>query len=239
VGSAVPQHTDPERFRRKHGVRRPFALYIGRIDQNKGCGEMFEYFERYARTFPHGLDLLLIGYPVMPIPSHGRIRHLGFVPDEDKFDALAAADALVMPSYFESLSMAALEAWALGRPVLANGHCDVLKGQCIRSGGGLYYETYPEFAEALYALESNGPLHARLGAHGRRYFDRHYTWPVITRKYEDMFRQLQGGSPGPGMDPRPGLLARRRRNCPPAAAVLAGIPRGIPDSLRAGTTRTA
>ena len=81
--------------------------------------------------------------------------------DQDKFDALAAADLLIMPSYFESLSMVALEAWALGRPVLANGRCDVLKGQCIRSNAGLYYESYDEFAEALYALESNGPLHAR------------------------------------------------------------------------------
>ena len=75
-----------------------------------------------------------------------------------------------MPSYFESLSMVALEAWAIGRPVLANGQCDVLKGQCIRSGAGLYYERYEEFAETLYALESNGPLHARLGRNGREYF---------------------------------------------------------------------
>ena len=59
--------------------------------------------------------------------------------------------------------MVALEAWALGRPVLANGRCDVLKGQCIRSNAGLYYESYEEFAETLYSLESNGPLHARLG----------------------------------------------------------------------------
>ena len=71
---------------------------------------------------------------------------------------MAASDLLIMPSYFESLSMVALEAWALGRPVLANGRCDVLKGQCIRSAPGLYYERYEEFAETLYALESNGPL---------------------------------------------------------------------------------
>ena len=97
-------------------------------------------------TFPRGLDLVLIGNPIMPIPSTHRIRHLGFLPDEDKFDALAASDLLIMPSYFESLSMVALEAWALGRPVLANGRCDVLKGQCIRSNAGLYYESYEEFA---------------------------------------------------------------------------------------------
>ena len=56
-----------------------------------------------------------------------------------------------MPSYFESLSMVALEAWALGQPVLANGRCDVLQGQTIRSRAGLYYDNFPEFAEALRA----------------------------------------------------------------------------------------
>ena len=117
----------------------------------------------------------------------------GFLSDEDKFDALAAADVLIMPSYFESLSMVALEAWALGRPVLANGRCDVLKGQCIRSSAGLYYESYEEFAETLYALESKGPLHARLGQNGRDYFTRHYAWPVIERKYLDMLGRLSRG----------------------------------------------
>ena len=85
---------------------------------------------------------MLIGNTLLPIPQHPRIRHLGFLNDADKFDAMAAADVLIMPSYYESLSMVALEAWALGRPVLANGKCDVLKGQCIRSNAGLYYETY-------------------------------------------------------------------------------------------------
>ena len=238
VGSDVPARTDPERFRRTYDVRRPFAIYIGRIDENKGCGELFDYFERYARTFPRGLDLLLIGQAVMPIPDHHRIRHLGFLSDQDKFDALAAADLLIMPSYFESLSMVALEAWALGRPVLANGRCDVLKGQCIRSRAGLYYENYEEFVEALYALESRGPLHARLGRNGRDYFASHYTWPVIERKYLDMLRQLQSGSPR-AMEPLPGWLARRRRDRPAAAAVLGALPQGAADVAERQRARTA
>ena len=61
VGSEVPERTEPERFRRKFNIRRPFAIYIGRIDENKGCGELFDYFQRYAVTFPRGLDLVLIG----------------------------------------------------------------------------------------------------------------------------------------------------------------------------------
>ncbi|MGH9308551.1 MAG: glycosyltransferase family 4 protein [Vicinamibacterales bacterium] len=226
VGSEVPERTDPARFRRKFEMKRPFAIYIGRIDQNKGCKELFDYYQRYAATFPRGLDLVLVGHPVMPVPRHHRIHHLGFLSDQDKFDALAAADLLIMPSYYESLSMVALEAWALGRPVLANGRCDVLKGQCIRSNAGLYYESYEEFAETLYSLESNGPLHARLGRNGREYFARHYAWPVIDRKYLEMFRQLDRTPAQTAVEPMPGWFARRRRDIPPATDVLSRLPAG-------------
>jgi len=226
VGSDVPDRTEPERFRRKFKLRRPFAIYIGRIDENKGCGELFSHFQRYANAFPRGMDLVLIGSAIMDVPKHPRMHHLGFLDDRDKFDALAASDLLIMPSYFESLSMVALEAWALGRPVLANGRCDVLKGQCIRSNAGLYYENYEEFVEALYSLESNGPLNARLGRNGKEFFKRHYAWPVIERKYLDMFEQLKK-SPGTGSaEPLPGFFARRRRDLPPAEEILARIPSG-------------
>ena len=92
VGSEVPSRTDPARFRRKFNISRPFAIYIGRIDENKGCAELFAYFQRYAATHRRGLDLVLVGNAVMPVPKNRRIHQLGFVSDEDKFDALAAAD---------------------------------------------------------------------------------------------------------------------------------------------------
>ena len=226
VGSDVPGHADAGRFRAKFGIRRPFAIYVGRIDENKGCRELFDYYRRYAATFPAGLDLVLLGSAIMPVPQHPRIHHLGFVAEQDKYDAMAASDLLIMPSYFESLSMVALEAWAVGKPVLANGRCDVLKGQCIRSGAGLYYERYEEFAETLHALESNGPLHGRLSRSGRDYFRTHYDWPVIERKYLEMLARLQQAPAPRAIEPLPGWWARRRRDLPAAADVLAAIPSG-------------
>ena len=234
VGSDLPDRTDPARFRRAFDVRRPFAIYVGRIDENKGCGELFSHFQRYAAAFPRGLDLLLVGNAIIDVPKHPRIRHLGFLEDRDKFDALAAADLLIMPSYYESLSMVALEAWGLGRPVLANGRCDVLKGQCIRSNAGLYYESYEEFVEGLYSLESNGPLNARLGRNGREFFKHHYAWPVIERKYLEMFDQLSRAGTAPAaMEPLPSWLARRQRDLPPATEVLARVPSGPAFGARA------
>ena len=227
VGSEVPDRPEAARFRQRFGVEAPFVVYIGRIDENKGCAELFDYFLRYARVVPARLDLVLIGKSILTIPDHPRVHHLGFLGDEDKFDALAAAEALIMPSYFESLSMVALEAWALGRPVLANGRCDVLKGQCIRSNAGLYYESFPEFAEALQAIVSSHSLKRALGQNGGAYFGRHYAWPVIDRKYLDMLDRLRREPPrAREVDPLPGYFARRRRVLPPALDVLASVPAG-------------
>ena len=226
VGSEVPERTQPWRFRKKFHIKRPFAIYIGRIDENKGCAELFSHFERYAVMYPHGVDLVLVGSRVLDIPKHPRIRHVGFLSDEDKFDALAAADLLIMPSRFESLSMVALEAWALGKPVLANGQCDVLRGQAIRSNAGLYYENFEEFAEGLYALEAAGPLGSMLGRNGREFFRRHYAWPVIERKYLDMFDRLTREPVTSGIESLPGFLARRQRSARAARDVVASIPAG-------------
>ena len=227
IGSDLPRETVAERFRRKYSVAGPFVIYVGRIDQNKGCGELFDYFSNYRPRFGQQLSLILAGTSILPIPQHPRIRHLGFISDRDKFDAIAASEALMMPSRFESLSMVALEAWGLGRPVLANGRCDVLRGQTIRSKAGLYYDNFGEFAEALFTLTSNRPLHQALGDNGRRFYERHYAWPVIQRKYEDMFAQLSRSTAAPaGLDPLPGWLARRRRTLPPAHQIVEAIAKG-------------
>lgn len=226
VGSDIPQRTDPRKFRRKFHIRKPFAIYIGRVDENKGCPELFDYFQRYAALYPTGLDLMLVGSSVIDIPKHPRIRHLGFLSDSDKFDALAASDVLIMPSRYESLSMVALEAWALGKPVLANGHCDVLRGQATRSNAGLFYDNFEEFAECLYALDGSGPLGRILGTNGRDFFRRNYAWPVIERKYLEMFDRLARETTSSPLPSLPGWFARRRRTLRPGREIVDGAPSG-------------
>ena len=243
VGSEIPAHASADRFRQRTGLHGRMAIYIGRIDENKGCAELFDYWMRYSEITPGGLTLVLVGTPILPVPAHPRIQHLGFVSDAEKYDALQAAEFLIMPSYFESLSMVALEAWGLGKPVLANGRCDVLRGQAVRSNAGLYYESYPEFVEAVRVLESSPGVAATLGRNGRRFFQGNYTWPIVEQKYLDMFARLARESPadrnGRAMEPIPGWWRRRQRSLPPAREVLAGLPSGPVRATSAAAERPA
>ncbi len=160
----------------------PYMLYIGRIDRNKGAERLFSYFLHYKRKHP-GLKLLLVGKPVLPIPRDPDIIHLGFLPEEEKWEALADALFLVNPSHLESLSMILLEAWSIAKPVLVYGGCEVLQGQVRRSGGGLYFNNYYEFEEALEILRSDGTLRRQMGEAGRAYYLENYRWEVIEEKY--------------------------------------------------------
>jgi glycosyltransferase involved in cell wall biosynthesis len=190
VGSEIPESADGDSFRRKFEAGRPYMLYLGRVDPNKGCRTLFHYFRRYREETGSSLDLVLVGGKQMEVPSEPGVRYLGFLSEADKWGALAGAELLVMPSELESLSMVTLEAWGMGKPVLANGKCDVLLGQCRRANAGLYYDDYYEFREALALLEQDAGLRATLGANGRRFYQQHYRWEVVEGKYNRILESL-------------------------------------------------
>ncbi|MBN1274479.1 MAG: glycosyltransferase [Candidatus Aminicenantes bacterium] len=192
VGTELPEKYSGENFQKKHSLESGYLIYIGRIDENKGCDELFRYFLRFKKETGSSLKLVLMGDTKIKIPSSPDIVYLGFVSEEDKFNGLHGSLMLAMPSYYESLSMVTLEAWAMGKPVLANAQCEVLKGQCQRSNAGLYYKDYEEFTEALSLLESSSDLREALGNNGKLYFQTNYTWDIIEKKYLSIIQKLEG-----------------------------------------------
>ena len=66
--------------------------------------------------------------------------------------ALEAATVVVVPSPYESLSLLALESFAVGTPVLANARSEVLVEHCRKSNAGLYYADRDEFIRRLKLL---------------------------------------------------------------------------------------
>jgi glycosyltransferase involved in cell wall biosynthesis len=163
-----------------------YIIYAGRIDESKGCGMLFRYFEEYKKRVGGDVKLVLIGKSVMDIPKRDDIIPLGFVTDEEKFSLIRDAKLLVLASEFESLSMVVLESMVYGRPVLVNGKCMVLRGHCRRSNAGLYFENYFEFEGALKYLLTHDDECAVMGENGKRYVDENYRWDVIVDRIKGL-----------------------------------------------------
>jgi len=190
TGIDVPDTIEPAAFERHYGLKN-FIVYAGRIDESKGSKELFNYFIRYKKEYPSSLKLVLLGKAVMKVPNHPDIFPLGFVSEQDKYNCIMASELLVMPSPFESLSIVLFEAWHCNKPVLVNGNCGVLKGQCIRSNGGLWYTNYDEFKESLEILLKNENMKKNLGENGKRFVDENYRWEIVEEKYCEMFKRLR------------------------------------------------
>lgn len=178
-------------FRRRHRLHGPIALYGGRIDPGKGCEELIEYFSSYVQESGDA-QLILMGVKLMPLPEDPFIRFAGRLSDDERLQALEAATVVVVPSPYESLSLLALEAFAVGTPILANARSDVLVDHCVKSNAGLYYADRDEFVESLKLLIADPNLRAAMGRNGRAYVRGNYRWDVILSKYERMFAKLRG-----------------------------------------------
>ncbi|WP_342757082.1 glycosyltransferase family 4 protein [Kineothrix sedimenti] len=186
VGIDPPADADEESFREKYEIEGEYLLYAGRVDAEKGCDEMFAYFQRFNEK-RSDLQLVVIGKAYMDIPKHENIRYLGFVSEEDKYNAIKGAKMLWLPSKFESLSIAVLEAMALGVPVIVNGKCEVLRGHCERSGGGESYFDYKGFENAVDRIA--GEKYSVYSENARRYIDECYMWDDVIEKWME---QVEG-----------------------------------------------
>ena len=177
-------------FRRRHRLHGAMALYGGRIDPGKGCEELIEYFSTYVQEGGDA-SLVLMGVKLMPLPEEPFIRFAGRLSDQERLQALEAATVVVVPSPYESLSLLALESFAVGTPVLANARSEVLVDHCRKSSAGLFYADRDEFNECLKLLVADERLRAALGKNGRQYVRDNYRWDVILSKYERMFTRLR------------------------------------------------
>lgn len=198
VGAGIEEAAvvPPDRIRQRLDILGDYIVYVGRIEREKGCARLFDEFCRYVQERGPHLSLVLVGKAVLPVPIHVNITHLGVLSDGEKLSLIGASRLLVHPSPFESLSLALLEAWKMGRPALVNGRCAVLRGQVQRANGGLYYGSYEEFAESLGWLLGHPAQADALGRSGQAYLEKHYSWEVVMEKYERLLAAVSGSRTG-------------------------------------------
>jgi glycosyltransferase involved in cell wall biosynthesis len=186
VGTLLPaeaQHGDATCAQAKVGS--PYLVYCGRYCPEKGLDRLVDYFEMLHTRGSEGasptqhpcpLKLVCLGQGPMKLPSRPWLIDAGFVSEQEKRDYLAGAVALVNLSRNESLSIVALEAWAVKTPVIVDAQCPVLVDQVERSGGGWVVKDAEEFINTVLAIEESLSTQSQ-GESGHRYVQEHYLNP--------------------------------------------------------------
>jgi D-inositol-3-phosphate glycosyltransferase len=207
--TTIPCGVDVDRFRpmdsqecrRKLGLDPdlPVLLFIGRIEPLKGIDVLI----RASAQLDGRFQLLVVGGDekdalrkggleslARDMGVHGRVIFADAVPHQELVRYYNAASICVMPSYYESFGLVALEAMACGVPVIAS-RVGGLK-ETVRDGQTGYLVPWrcPEpFAERLDLLLTNEPLRRSLGEEAREVAQR-YRWPVIAAQVEDVYHEL-------------------------------------------------
>jgi glycosyltransferase involved in cell wall biosynthesis len=176
-----PFEADPRAFPRRRGLDAPYVLYSGRREPLKNTPLLCDYLHAFRERTGRDVKLVFTGSGPIDAPPALRPHLLdaGFVTEDEKHEAMAGALAFVQPSVNESLGIVLLEAWMARAPALVHAGSAVLRWQCERSNGGLWFRHYPEFEEELLRLADHAPLREQLGRAGREYVLREYAWPRI------------------------------------------------------------
>ncbi len=189
VGAGIePLPARPQRFLEHFGITGPYLLYLGRMEAGKGVVDLVRRHQALVNAF-HDAPLLVLAGAGNVKPEGTRVICVGRIDEESKWDALAGALAVVVPSRYESLSLLTLEAFAVGTPVIGNAASDVVVGQLARSGGGVPFDLDDDasFGEAVRRV---GVERVAMGKAGKK-FAAKFRWDVVVSAYLEEIEQIR------------------------------------------------
>ena len=112
-----------------------------------------------------------------------------------KWSAFAAAEAFVLPSFSEGLSVGVLEAMGVGLPVIVTQPCNMPEVKQHHAGWEIESAAEPLTA-ALGEMLANTPAENRaIGRRGARLIANRYNWTAVARQMQDLYRWVESGAP--------------------------------------------
>jgi glycosyltransferase involved in cell wall biosynthesis len=188
-------------LRAKLGIgTRPVVLYVGRVCEQKGADVLLDAWEMTRRRHP---DAVLVfagpvqlftnsatGSPLTRRLQHMDGRYLGAVSDDELNSVYNIGDVFVMPTrQDEMFGMAALEAQACGKPVVASRLGGLCESVGASSGAFCTPGAADEFDSALCLLLESAERRAQMGAaaveHARR-----FSWSRLATESLGLYRSV-------------------------------------------------
>jgi D-inositol-3-phosphate glycosyltransferase len=183
----------------------PVVLYVGRLEPIKGLDTLLDAVGQLRASGLH-LALLVVGgdadeasagheaqlrQRIRTLGLAATVRFVGMQPQDALRAYYVAADVTVLPSYYESFGMVALEAMACGSPVVGSR----VGGLTTTVRDGVTGYLVPEgnvdaLAQRLADLITDPDTRERLGLEGVRWATQH-RWPCVAEAICREFAALE------------------------------------------------
>jgi glycosyltransferase involved in cell wall biosynthesis len=161
-----------------------YFVYAGRKERGKNVPLLGEWFLEYTAKYSGSTKLLFIGGGDKSlVPPSDATVDLGFVSEARKLQVLENSLGIINLSENESFSIVIMEGWLCGVPCVVSANCAVTQSHVNRCNGGLFVSGKNEFCEALKYLEDHEAIRHRMGANGRQYLAREFSFDVVLGRY--------------------------------------------------------
>ena len=204
----VPNGVDPERFRptvegceqlrlRIGAGNRQTVLFVGRLIPRKGLRYLVEAAKQVVKERNETLFVIVGDGPlrnrlvaaVEQANLAGNFAFLGDVSEADLPAVYGCADVFAFPSIQEGQGIALLEAQASAKPVVAFNVSGVTEAVVDKETGLLVEPNVGDLAQAVLRLLSDASLRQKMGASGREYVLREFTWDICAQKMLGAYRE--------------------------------------------------
>lgn len=181
----------------------PLALFLGRVNFTKGLDLLVPAFAHVAREVREAV-LVIVGPDnegygrnvrdwVREADLGQRVRFVGYLgPDEVK-EAYVDAEVFVLPSYTENFGMTVIEAMACGCPVVISDHVNIWREVQEAGAGRVVGLDHRMLAEAIVSVLRNRDAAREMGAAGRAFVRRRFTWNRVVEELTVVYKAMVRG----------------------------------------------
>jgi glycosyltransferase involved in cell wall biosynthesis len=173
-----------------------YGLFLSRISWKKGLDRLISAWRRVP-----DLALVIAGNDEEGYQSQlqelavreglaNRVRFLGPVSDQDKWELYERAELFVLPSHSENFGNVVAEAMSVGCPVIVTPEVGIAPIVAEAAAGVICSNEPASLAEAISALHADAARRQQMGANGRRAANERLSWPAVASDMESLYRQI-------------------------------------------------
>lgn len=183
----------------KYGIKRPYILYIGRLERKKNTPALVEAFaimRAKNKNIRHKLVLFgdagfgfdEVKYTIREFDLVEEVIKPGWAEEEDKPYIYSGASAFIFPSLYEGFGIPLLEAMACETPIAASRAASIPE---VAGDAALFFDQNDAhaIAEAMEKIIENDDLRKELAARGKERV-KNFSWAKCARETLEEIEKL-------------------------------------------------